>query len=818
MKEHRYISTLDTLNENKLKISDEDIFRILRLKKLKMIASYEKSGSSVDHAKNLIEELEKLQYLWSVVEQNSSSSLDQFRYNLSNNKATSWVCIRQEIEALSCDLNMLMLPYLKMGDGLFLVQQMLKALSQSQSYLNDQQQYLYSPLNVNITSGLSTEVSGTHLQQHIQRHTYLDVLLWLKQYLSTATYPQNYVIPPLTPQVTTEQLFDTLLGRYGSLYCLSLNIQLPFVPARIEDYAEFIKSRVMLLPQIQQIIQGAAGLLFTMTKIEHDLVSGLNLHIVLVLNNNKAKVAERVIKRFESELKKLLIARPFSIHHWGKQLAQDLKKDEIDGVIKSTDKRKIRDFKYWILNFFQHVDEVIQFQYFLNNQNYNINQVWYSSELLDERNFPVDLTMMGRKSFQDMARFEDDKIWSVRHLPAIAKNRLKISQIFNRELAIQLVDFPNFMGLIQNIEIFMATVMDTTVGAFNLPIRLGNVELSAEEIEHSITRIGHQLLWICSHLSDLQLLSMSPFLSKLNINVQFFLKNMYLWQMQQQLVDKTSKQGAERFNALVKQLRLDYHSNIRQSKLDVKIWKQVQHSVTLDLDESTTDSNKRVVKYIDYVQAVDVGDEDIATNDHIEACYKKCELRLKSLQTYVKSLLKRECTLYRVHFGLGSNGAEVNQQIFSKNITEMFLRNRRGKPISSMTGYFGAWREYGGQHTYLDLILVFDARKYEELRDMDNLFWELWKSQMDSVQQDGYKTSFNIVPLMPSVPEMNQQSFLLEIGDQSRRKQVFEVLVNYYSFIELYERQATVRVPKVLVKGSVTKTTVKSKVKIKPKA
>ncbi|MFW1775483.1 hypothetical protein ACG9YV_19550, partial [Acinetobacter seifertii] len=88
----------------------------------------------------------------------------------------------------------------------------------------------------------------------------------------------------------------------------------------------------------------------------------------------------------------------------------DLKKDEIDGVIKSTDKRKIRDFKYWILNFFQNVDEVIQFQYFLNNQNYNINQVWYSYELLDERNFPVDLTMMGRKSFQDMARFEDDKI------------------------------------------------------------------------------------------------------------------------------------------------------------------------------------------------------------------------------------------------------------------------------------------------------------------------------------------------------------------------------------------------------------------------
>lgn len=813
MKQQRYISILDTFSWNKLQIDVADIFHILKLKKTTRIASYEEGVIGVEQAKHLLDELEKLQYLWCLVEQNVSLTLDQFKHNLMHSTATNWVLIRQEIASLSCDQNLRFFPYLKIGNELYLVWLILKTLMQSPSS-NDYQPYLYLPLNTNVTLALSTEVSSS---KHLQHHIYLEVLLRLKQYLSTTSYLPNYDTPALPPQVTTEKLFDTLLERYQSLYCLSLNIQLPFKSSKMVDYHAFIQDRLMRIPQLQQMMIDTAGLLFMMTKTEHDLVSGLNLNVVLILSNKKQQLAERIIHKFESEFKRLLIDRPFYIHHWGKQLAQDLKKEEIDGGIKLTDKRKIKDYKYWILSFFQHVDDVIQFQYIFDNQNYNINQYWYSSGLLDEHNFPVDLTMMGRKSFQDLVCYEDDKIWSVRHLPVIAKNRLKISQIFNRELAIQLVDFPNFMGLIQNIEIFMATVMDTTVGAFNLPIRLGNVELSAEEIEHSITRIGHQLLWIYSHLYDLQLLSMSPFLSKLNINVQFFLKNMYLWQMQQQLGDKTSKQGAERFNALVKQLRLDYHSNIRQSKLDVKIWKQVQHSVTVDLDESTTDSNKTVVKYIDYVQAVDVGDEDIATNDHIEACYKKCELRLKSLQTYVKSLLKRECNLYRVHFGLGSNGAEVNQQIFSKNITEMFLRNRRRKPISSMTGYFGAWREYGGQHTYLDLILVFDARKYEELIDMDNLFWELWKSQMDSVQQDGYKTSFNIVPLMPSVPELNQQSFLLELGDQSRRKQVFDALVNYYSFIELYERQATVRVPKVLVKGSVTKTKVKSKVKTKAK-
>lgn len=814
----RYTSILDTFSWNNLKINIRDIFNILKFKKLQMIASYGDDACGFENTQQLIDELEKLQYLWCLVEQNSSLTLDQFKHNLMNSTTTYWMCVRQEIDSLNCDQNLRFFPYFKLGYELYLVWFILNTLMQSPSSLNDHQPYLYSPLNTNATLVRSTEVSS---DKHLQHYIYLEVLLMLKQYLSTTSYLPNYVIPALTPQVTTDQLFDTLLERYQSLYCLSLNIQLPFKSSEMNDYPTFIQDSLMRIPQLQQMIQSITGLLFMMTKVEHDLVSGLNLNVVLILNNKKDQLAERIIKRLQSEFKKIVIDRPFYIHHWGKQLAQELKKEEIDGEIKLTNKTKIKDFKYWILSFFQHVDDVVQFTYSGNNQNYNINQVWYSSELLDERNFPVDLTMMARKSFQDLVQNEDDKIWGVRHLPVIAKNKLKVSQIFNRELAIELSDFPNFIGLIQNIEIFMATVMDTTVGAFNLPIRLGNVELTAEEIEDSITRIGRQLLWILRHLPDLHLLSASLYLSRLNINVQFFLKNMNLWQVEQQLAAKTSKQGAERFNALVKQLRLDYHLNIRQSKLDVKIWKQVQHSVTVDLDEPTIDNNEtvnEVIEYVDYVQAVDIGDEKISTNDHIEACYKKCELRLNSLEIYLKSVLKKECILYRVRFGLESNGAEVNQQIFSKNITEMFLRNRSKAPISNMIGYFGAWREYGGQHTYLDLILVFDARKYEELKDMDNLLEGVWKSRMDAVQQDGFKTLFDTVSLMPSVPELNQKLLLLELGNQSRRKQVFEVLVNYYSFLELYERQATVRIPKVLVKGSVAKTIVKSKVKTKSKA
>ncbi len=214
---------------------------------------------------------------------------------------------------------------------------------------NDYQPYLYLPLNTNVTLALSTEVSSS---KHLQHHIYLEVLLRLKQYLSTTSYLPNYDTPALPPQVTTEKLFDTLLERYQSLYCLSLNIQLPFKSSKMVDYHAFIQDRLMRIPQLQQMMIDTAGLLFMMTKTEHDLVSGLNLNVVLILSNKKQQLAERIIHKFESEFKRLLIDRPFYIHHWGKQLAQDLKKEEIDGGIKLTDKRKIKDYKYWILSFF----------------------------------------------------------------------------------------------------------------------------------------------------------------------------------------------------------------------------------------------------------------------------------------------------------------------------------------------------------------------------------------------------------------------------------------------------------------------------------
>jgi hypothetical protein len=59
------------------------------------------------------------------------------------------------------------------------------------------------------------------------------------------------------------------------------------------DLNAFVQDRLMRIPQLQQMMQGIAGLLFMMTKIEHDLVSGLNLNVVLMLNNQKEQVSDQ---------------------------------------------------------------------------------------------------------------------------------------------------------------------------------------------------------------------------------------------------------------------------------------------------------------------------------------------------------------------------------------------------------------------------------------------------------------------------------------------------------------------------------------------
>ena len=61
----------------------------------------------------------------------------------------------------------------------------------------------------------------------------------------------------------------------------------------------------------------------------------------------------------------------------------------------------------------------------------------------------------------------------------------------------------------ERIDIFIATTMNTTTNAFQLPIRFGNWIYTPEEVEGAITRVGKQLLWICSQSDYLIILKIA---------------------------------------------------------------------------------------------------------------------------------------------------------------------------------------------------------------------------------------------------------------------------------------------------------------------
>ncbi len=126
-------------------------------------------------------------------------------------------------------------------------------------------------------------------------------------------------------------------------------------------------------------------------------------------------------------------------------------------------------------------------------------------------------------------------------------------------------------------------------------------------------------------------------------------------------------------------------------------------------------------------------------------------------------LLKRECNLYRVHFGLGSN--KSISRFFQKTSLKCFYVTETHIQYDRIF-WSMAWIWY----TYLDLILVFDARKYEELwiiysGNCGKAKWILF-SRQNVIQHCSIDAICSWV-----------ESFLLELGDQSRRKQVFDAII-----------------------------------------
>lgn len=589
--------------------------------------------------------------------------------------------------------------------------------------------------------------------------------------------------------------FGNLLKRYQKLNCMVFNVEFPFsIPiSNSEQYREALEARLALVAQLYTHIPFLKGLIAARTKILPTGGSCLGLQLILLFDAKLRISSKDVTSQIYDLLKLVALGKEFHIEDWGEILNEKMVQSPVTGEISVSDHRKIDNFKYWVIGFVEKVDEFLNFYYLSFQGKLSTTFIWYREEVFRGSASVSSAVVMDRKRFVDVV-LNEQQIWKVAYLEKSAKKRTQISQFFYLHLEKEAFDFSEYKELLERLDVFMVMAMNSTINAFELPIRIGNWIDTPKEIEGSITRVGRQFLWILSHSEKLNFLRGSPYLHHLSLDAQFFLRENNWGVGINHLYTLTSRDGAIALNGLLNELRNNYEANLADSSMGLIKWKKVKASDLRDLHTAVQkdDPTKNV--------------KAISVKKYIHDAYAKCELRQKNIESYVKELKKIDSVIFRINFKLKAVGYDLSQAAFAHKVTNFLLHYRNTTPISWVKGYFGVWRENFRGEPYLDVILIFSADKLIDLSQIEVRVDELWKSYIDKESRTNnidneFESFIEVLHLMSFIPELNQKYLLLEIGDKKRWALLSQYLIPYFSYIELFEKPKQYRVPKMLVKG-----------------
>ncbi|MDN8379199.1 hypothetical protein QZK43_18220, partial [Acinetobacter baumannii] len=738
-----------------------DLIEILNLLYPRVCDGNVKGDKTSSLLRQLIDSVSALDAVWCSLFMRQKSSIEDYCRLINANHKHEFIVLRQSLEKLTIGSLSNLSPYVNMSARLYMVY----------TYLEYQRRLRVAEIGVG------------------ENYTVEDVIR-LKEIFHSLKCGELDGIRRVGSTNELSNSFDGLLKRYTKLNCMVFNIDFPFSAdlQQGNEYEQSILKRLHIVNEFREKITSLQCLIAANTKVMPIVDGGLKLNVLLIFEVNSKVSIEKVSRELESMLKKLMLGKAFRIQDWGNFLEAKIVKREVAGEIHLDNERKIAKFKYWIISFIERLDEFLTFSYFSEEGKYPSNVIWYSPNCFLS-GFPISaFQLIDRKRLINLID-EDERIWKVGHLPSILRKKLKVNYVFYTSLENEFSDFINYRELVERIDIFIATTMNTTTNAFQLPIRFGNWIYTPEEVEGAITRVGKQLLWICSQSDYLIILKNSPFIYKLSLDVQYFLKSDCWFWLKYRLQELTSDKEALVVNNALNELRKNYENDIKHSRLVVSVWKKNKNS-----DEDTCS----IENYIDITQSESLSTSKlITTKNYIQDSYAKCELRHKNIESYLKRLKKADCAIFRINFHLKDLNLELSQQDFAKKVTDFLQRYRKSTPLSWLKGYFGIWREDFYGCSYLDMVIVFDAQKMSHLANIEEKIDGLWKKYIANKHQ----ANVYVLPLMNCISDLNQKYLLIEIGDTKRWKLLQDYLIPYLSYIELFEMPKKRRVPKVLVKG-----------------
>lgn len=542
---------------------------------------------------------------------------------------------------------------------------------------------------------------------------------------------------------TYEQKLKKVLSEYKQVYVLCLDINIGKTESKCDDnYGQLYLDYKEKLNRIFQKIEGLNTLIHYLCKLEPSQEFGFNLHLVLVLNEDKffsehtfvAKLKKQLIEEIDIFSDRLII------RNWNEIIRKKFSKKAV-GLIRNSDLPALNENWYWVFSYFFVVNHVFRF-----NAGFDIDQL----RILDKVPSGNLITSPSHNVYE--TKSDDSELFASRkHLAKSVQQYLNYADLTYSEYSYLPVNEGRHLTLghlLGRIEVFCETLKAVKPELFIIPNKALLGIFSLEEYSKMRTRLGRMWLDIFKTLLDepelLQHLLNAPFRSE---NVLSFLSFL--------------------------QENRDELQQLHTQQLNDSIMIQLNEKMSLLKDE---------LSHHDFIKS----------KTSLDSNFKK-------LTKYVHYLLAKDVYVLRIRLEFTMQNESLNQALQSPILTELLRVGQSAQPLCWLRGYLLRWDQYDcvqgqSRQTYADLTLFFEYQpKLQDvnLTEMLKLYLTKFitryndKKKLDNTA-DKVDCSMHSCNVFSPKTELRQHVLKIETIDKDLRNSFKKYYLPYFYFLDFF--------------------------------
>lgn len=541
---------------------------------------------------------------------------------------------------------------------------------------------------------------------------------------------------------TYEHEFKKTLHAHKQVYVLGLDIMIRRSrPDQDNNYEKFHSDYKNKIRQILQKFDCLNTLEHYLYRLEPSQEFGLNLHLVLVLKEDKFFSENTFIKKLENGLAEVIniFEDRLVIRNWNEILRKNFSKKAV-GLIKNSDLAAINECWYWVFSYFFTINQVIGF---------NTTSTIY--ELRRREDIPSHLITSPSPNIHQPKGVGDTELFGNRkHLVKPMQQYLSYAEITYSEYSYLSTNEDEYLilgNVLGKIEVFCETLKAVKSELFIIPQSIFGVFLPEEYLKIS-TRLGQMWLSLFTSLLEkeglIKLLREAKFRSQNILSFMIFLEGN--WQELQQLhIQQLNQFKIVRLNQIFSLLKNELANHMLLAS-------------TRDLDN-----------------------------------------RLKELTKYSRYLLARDVYILRFQIEFTTQSRHLNKTEQSSLLTEFLRVGQSAQPLCWLRGYLLRWdqhycTQWQSRQTYADLTLIFEYQsKLQDVNLIEMLKQYLTKfitryNEKKKLSNTANEIGCSMLSCNVFSPktELRQKVLKIETIDKELRKSFTKSYVPYFCFLDLF--------------------------------